>query len=360
MNCNNSHENGSACCSGTEFKIPTYITIVLGFIVNAFICISFAYYRRIRTTNNFFVCNLVVSDLLQMFHLSLLQARESIVNSLQGDDWIKYNVFLRIFEDFGVIANILTVAVISYDRHHAVTKPLHYNAIMTPRKVFLFILCIWLQAAVFSSLHLLLLLPAHLKKYIYDYTYIPLVLFCNWLIPISVTIYSYTKIVNVALRHSHNNPHQTSNAPAKWLTRKHIKVALYMIVLVAPPLLYWTIYNVVSATHEYFPQARLQLNCLSEFFLSMTPSFLATIDPIVYVILTRDFRDIIAAWFRCPCRRNFVSETYDLPIIRTSEASLTMLSDMPLTTQGRLQLTSLKKLSVVEMTQERTVATDIL
>lgn len=352
---NSSEPNGPSC---TEFKIPTYITIVLGFIVNAFVCISFSYYRRIRTTNNFFVCNLAISALVQMFHLSLLQARESIVKSLPGDDWMKFNVFLRIFEDFGVIASIITVAVISYDRHHAVTKPLHYNAIMTPRKVFLFILCIWLLAAAFSSLHLLLLLPDHLRKYIYKYTYIPLAVFCTMVIPLSVTIYSYTKIVNVALRHSRNNPHQTSNSSAKWLTRKHIKIALYMIVLVAPPLLYWTIYNVVSASDEYFEP--VQFNCLSEYFFSMGPSFVATIDPIVYIILTRDFRDIITAWFKCPSRRNFVSETYDLPVMRTSNASLTLLTDMPLTAQGPLQLTSMKKFSVDEITQERTVATDII
>lgn len=131
-----------------------------------------------------------------------------------------------------------------------------------------------------------------------------------------------------------------------------------MIVLVAPPLLYWTIYNVVSASDEYFEP--VQFNCLSEYFFSMGPSFVATIDPIVYIILTRDFRDIITAWFKCPSRRNFVSETYDLPVMRTSNASLTLLTDMPLTAQGPLQLTSLKKFSVVEITQERAVATDII
>lgn len=54
----------------TGFKIPlgyhivAYLAIVLGFSANPFICFSFAYFRRVRSVNNYFVVNLAVIDIL--------------------------------------------------------------------------------------------------------------------------------------------------------------------------------------------------------------------------------------------------------------------------------------------------------
>ena len=304
-------------CGSWEYPIPEYIIIVMGFIANFAICFVFACYQRIRTVNNFFVFNLAISDMLLIFQLCLYKALPRIEETLTTQKQRLYlNVFMRILETFCGTASIATLTVISYDRHYSVTKPLYYTANTTPEKAVLFIVGIWIHSAVIALLRLVGRLP---NKDVFKYGYFPLLTLCNAVIPFSITVYCYTTIFRIASRHLRHNPHQNqgANSSANILT-KNLKIAIHVLVLVAPPVVYWSAYYSVSIIDLYCGKdcSIAGDSCVANWFISMTSSILATIDPIIYIFLTKDFRKIIFSWFRCRNEQHFISETIHLSTTR--------------------------------------------
>lgn len=230
--------------------------------------------------------------------------------------------FLRIFEIFCGTGSIATLVVISYDRHYSVTKPLHYTGNILPRKAVLFIGCIWLYASAIALLRLVVYLP---NIDLFKYGYVPLLTLCNAAIPFSITVYCYSTIFVIASRHLRHNPHrsQDSNSPVSILT-KNLKIALHILVLVAPPVLYWSAFYSISVTELYCGSCiNVKASCVENWFISMTPNVLAMIDPIIYMFLTKDFRKIIFSWFKRRNRQLFVGETFQLSTTKaiTTQAS---------------------------------------
>lgn len=304
------------------YAIATYTIIVLGSGANFFICFVFAYYQRIRTVNNYFVFNLAISDMLLIFQLCVYEALPSIQKTLTTDkQWKIMRLFLITFETFCGSASIATLTVISYDRYYAVTKPLHYTANITTRKAALFIVCIWLYATAIGLLQLLSELP---NESAFKYGYIPFLALCNVVFSLAITLYCYITIFMIASSHLRHNPHrsQDANSPASILT-KNLKIAIHILVLVAPLVLCWSAYYTIAVIPVYCEDCLPDtLPYPAEFFISMTSNILATIDPIIYIFLTKDFRKILFGCFRRRNRR-FNSETFHLSTTKatTSQAS---------------------------------------
>ena len=301
-------------CPG-EQDIPEYIIIVMGFMANFTICFAFAYYQRIRTVNNYFVFNLAISDMLLIFQLCLYKAVPRIEETLTPKQHFNLKEFMRTLETFCGTASIATLTVISYDRHYSVTKPLHYTANITPEKAVLFIAGIWIHSTAIALLRLVNRLP---NKDVFVYGYVPLLTLCNAVIPFSITVYCYITIFIIASRHLRHNPHQNqgANSSANILT-KNLKIAIHILVLVAPPVLYWSAYYSVAVIEKYCEHCSIiGDSCVGEWFISMTSNILATVDPIIYIFLTKDFRKIIFSWFKCRNRELLVSETFHLSTTR--------------------------------------------
>lgn len=262
--------------------------------------------------------------MLLVFLLCLYEAKPSIEETLTTDkQFYDLEISLTIFETFCGSASIATLTMISYDRFYSVTKPLHYTANITRRKAVLFIVCIWFYATVIGLLQLVSELP---NKDIFKYGYSTLLALCNVLIPLAITLFCYISIFVIASRHLRNNPHrsQDANSPASILT-KNLKIATHILVLVAPLLLFWSAYYVVAVIQLHCPKhcECICFNELQEWFISMMANILATVDPIIYIFLTKDFRKILFGWFRRRNGRFFVSETFHLSTTKatTSQAS---------------------------------------
>lgn len=309
----NLSSGGNVTCP-REQKYATYTIGIVSFTANFLICFIFAYYQKIRTVNNYFVFNLAISDMLLVLQLCLYETLPTTERSVRD--------FMRIFEIFCSTASIATLVVISYDRHYSVTKPLHYTGSIFPRKAVLFIGCIWLYASAIALLRLVVYLP---NKDLFKYGYVPLLILCNAAIPFSITVYCYSTIFVIASRHLRHNPHQSqdSNSPVSILT-KNLKIALHILVLVAPPVLYWSAFYSIGVTEVYCGSCiNVKASCLGNWFISMTPNVLAMIDPIIYMFLTKDFRKIIFSWFKRRNRQLFVGETFQLSTTKaiTTQAS---------------------------------------
>lgn len=316
-------ETGGRTLKPLGYQVAEYIIIILGFCANSFICFAFSYYRRIRTVNNYFVLNLAITDMLLIFLLGLWIAVPSILKTLTDEQGSKFVLFITTFETFCSSASIATLTVLSYDRFSSVTKPLHYTANITGRKAVVFIVFIWLYATVMALLGLTTELPT--QKF-YDYGYLPLLVLCNVMIPLAITLYCYITIFVIASRHLRHNPHgrnQDVSSPANVLA-KNLKIAMHILVLVAPLSLCWSTYYTISVIDNYcYDCIFCCISTLQDWIISNMTHILGTVDPIIYILLTKDLRKIIFGWFACHNRRLFVSETFHLSATRatTSQGS---------------------------------------
>lgn len=304
------------------YRIAEYVIIILGFIANSFICFAFAYYRRIRTVNNYFVVNLAISDMMLLLVLCIWKVTQANLKTLR--EVTEYTLFLTIFEVFCSTANIVSLTVLSYDRFLSVTKPLHYTTFITGRKALLVIAYIWFHSAVIALLGLTSELP---NKEVFKFGYTPLLAFCNLLLPLAITLYCYIKIFLIASRHLRHNPHQNqgANETANILT-KNLKIAFHILVLVAPLLMFWTAFYTISLVQIYCHKCIFCKNCittLQDWIISNMGSILGSVDPIIYIFLTKDYRKIIFSWFERNNRPLFVSETFHLSATKatTTQAS---------------------------------------
>ena len=308
----NDSETGSETTLPLGFTVVQYMVIVLGCCANSFICFSFAYYRRIRTVNNYFVFNLAVSDMLLIVSLCLAIAVSALVKNLsEGDVQV-----LICFETFCSSASVASVTVISYDRYYSVTKPLHYTGNITHKKAIIFIACIWMYATVVGLLQILYSLP---NRDYFTYGYIPLLGLFNSVLPLIIMLYCYITIFIIASRHLRHNPHrgQDPNSPANVLI-KNLKIAFHILVLVAPLLLFWSTYFAITVT-EVYCNGCIPFNEFQEWLISMMPHILAAVDPIIYIFLTKDFRKIVCGWFKLYRSHPLsVSETFHLSTTKST------------------------------------------
>lgn len=300
-----------------ELTIATYTVIVLGFFANSFICFAFAFYRRIRTVHNYFVLNLAISDILLIVLLCLFEALPAMLKTLSKEDGLNLQQALMAFDVFFASASIANLTVISYDRYYSVTKPLHYTANITRRKAVLFIVCIWGYALVVGLLQLLIILP---NGDYFNYGFIPFLALFDLVIPVAVTLYCYITIFIIASRHLRNNPHRSQdlNAPTNILT-KNLKISFHILVLVAPLLVCWSSFFSITVIEVYCVNC-IRLTVFENWLFSMMASILATIDPIIYMLLTKDFRKILFGCFKSGNRPYSVSETFHLSTTKSTNS----------------------------------------
>ena len=116
------------------YHIVAYLAIVLGFSANPFICFSFAYFRRVRSVNNYFVVNLAVIDILFIILLCIQIAAPALQKRMSTDNFYYLKETLLITEQFCYSGCMAAVTIISYDRYYSVTKPLHYYTNITHQR----------------------------------------------------------------------------------------------------------------------------------------------------------------------------------------------------------------------------------
>ncbi len=179
---------------------------------NALVCVTVATIARLRTTTNFFIFSLALSDLL----LGCLVLPFSVLNTLFPEHWPLGAVFCNLYVSTDVMlctVSILNLFLISIDRYFAITRPLRYELEVTGRKVLVVIVGVW----VFSAL--LAFVPIHLGWNTQDGSvqnwdlptlclfegnayYVLLVSIGTYFIPLIIMCTVYSKVYAVATKQS--------------------------------------------------------------------------------------------------------------------------------------------------------------
>ncbi|XP_037543411.1 histamine receptor H2b [Nematolebias whitei] len=125
--------------------------IVLTIGGNVLVCLAVGLSRRLRQITNCFVVSLAVADLL----LGLLVLPLSATVELRSRKWPFGGTLCNIYNSLDVLlctCSILTLLAISVNRYLAISSPLSHSQIVTPRRVTLAIISIWLVSLVAAFL----------------------------------------------------------------------------------------------------------------------------------------------------------------------------------------------------------------
>ncbi|XP_071492547.1 D(1) dopamine receptor-like [Diadema antillarum] len=188
------------------------VVIVMALVGNAMVCLAVSRSRSLRSqVSNVFIVNLAITD---MGCASLVMPFSLV--SVWHDDWI-FGGFLCdvacFFNYCFIIVSMLSLALISVDRHIYVVHPFRYTSLMMHRRAIVLVFCTWLVGFVFAAA------PPLMRWVIYDNAEI--ICAINWesnhqqilaytisafvicfMSPIFVMVYSYVGIYKVANSHA--------------------------------------------------------------------------------------------------------------------------------------------------------------
>lgn len=131
-------------CFGIILSLLSIFTL-LG---NSLVCLAVWRFRNLRTLTNYLVCSLAGADLL----VPILRVIYIDISVYAGE-WVFGEVWCRISSMCGVLlcgSSILHLCAISIERLIAIKWPLSYDMKVTPQRIIILLIYIWLQSFVLS------------------------------------------------------------------------------------------------------------------------------------------------------------------------------------------------------------------
>uniref|UniRef100_UPI00398F0D72 5-hydroxytryptamine receptor 1 n=1 Tax=Pristiophorus japonicus TaxID=55135 RepID=UPI00398F0D72 len=175
---------------------------------NVLVIAIIAVTKHFHSVTSVFLVNLAVSDCLVG-----LGVMPFVAMSVFYQDWNRYNdlcLYVGYTSSVYCTASVLTLAAIALDRYHAIIDCLQYNSQSTVRRTVATVVWIWLQSAISSCPPLLGWGRFGYSPAIYScsvewtdsLSYTGFVTVFSFLLPASVMIFCYVRIVRVARGHA--------------------------------------------------------------------------------------------------------------------------------------------------------------
>ncbi|XP_042521444.1 histamine H2 receptor [Dipodomys spectabilis] len=300
--------NGTAssfCLDSTPFKVALSVVLTVLILItvagNVVVCLAVSLNRHLQNLTNCFIVSLAITDLL----LGLLVLPFSAVHQLSCR-WSFGSIFCNIYTSLDVMlctASILNLFMISLDRYCAVTDPLRYNVLVTPIRVAISLVFIWVISITLSFLSIHLGWNSRPEASRLNNTtdqckvqvnpeyglvdslvtfYLPLVVMC-------VTYYRIFKIArDQAKRINHISTWQAATV------REH-KATVTLAVVLGAFIVCWFPYFTVFVYRGY----NGDINQVIEAVVLWLGYANSALNPILYAALNRDFRTAYQRLFRC-------------------------------------------------------------
>ena len=303
-----------------HFEISFYSAIiVVGVLTNGFIILMFSFKRKLRNVTNYFVVNLAVSDFFLSLQLILYLIAYRFFHEIEIPDKIYSNIVTS-FLTLGMSASPASLVVVSFDRYYAISEPLRYNSVITHRRAIFVIVGIWVYATSMYLLNWLQLAP------IPEYPEVFLMLLAagNFFFPLCAVLYFYCKIIKIALTHLRHTAHILEEISVR---RRQFQITRNIFVLVFPLLVVWSTYYIFLLRGYYCEECRKGDSRIQNTVLLHLPHVIAAINPITYILLTKDFRVIISS----KCRKS------DFRATNTSSKVGMHNENIPLSTIGHTE-----------------------
>uniref|UniRef100_A0A8B9X8P6 Histamine H2 receptor n=1 Tax=Bos mutus grunniens TaxID=30521 RepID=A0A8B9X8P6_BOSMU len=297
----------SSCLDPTAFKVTVTVVLILLILItiagNVVVCLAVGLNRRLRSLTNCFIVSLAITDLL----LGLLVLPFSAFYQLSCQ-WSFGKVFCNIYTSLDVMlctASILNLFMISLDRYCAVTDPLRYPVLVTPVRVAISLVLIWVISITLSFLSIHLEWNSRPENHSDSHTipkckvqvnlvyglvdglvtfYLPLLVMC-------ITYYRIFRIAREQARRIHNV------GPWRAATLREHKATVTLAAVMGAFIVCWLPYFTVfvyrglrgdSAVDKTVEDVVLWLGYAN-----------SALNPVLYAALNRDFRTAYQQLFRC-------------------------------------------------------------
>ncbi|CAD6185175.1 unnamed protein product [Caenorhabditis auriculariae] len=128
--------------------VAVLVTILLTTIGNALVCLAVLLVRKLKQPQNFLIVSLAVAD----FFVGLVVMPLALVDLL-FDEWPIGSFMCSFYTTADLTlctASIVNLCAISVDRYLVISRPLRYSAQRTTKRMLVYILAVWVVAAVVS------------------------------------------------------------------------------------------------------------------------------------------------------------------------------------------------------------------
>uniref|UniRef100_F6YL33 Histamine H2 receptor n=1 Tax=Monodelphis domestica TaxID=13616 RepID=F6YL33_MONDO len=276
------------------------LLILITVLGNVVVCLAVGLNRRLRSLTNCFIVSLAITDLL----LGLLVLPFSAACELgQACNFAK--PLCKIYTSLDVMlctASILNLFMISLDRYYAITAPLRYSMVVTPKRVVIALTLIWVISITFSFL------PIHLEWNIQNLTNSNLTPYkcklqvnkayglvdglITFYVPLLVMCATYYRIFKIAREQAKRINHSYYN---KAVTIREHKATVTLAVVMGAFIICWFPYFTVFVYRGIWGDIDETLEAIV-LWLGYVNSAL---NPILYAALNRDFRTAYQCLFCC-------------------------------------------------------------
>jgi len=298
-----------------SFGIIFFFLWIVNFVGNGLVIYIFLKTKSLRTPTNMFVVNLAISDLIMMLTMGL----PVTINAFTQRYWMWGVLGCHIYAFCGAVCgtcSILNMAIIGYDRYNVIVKG--FNGVkITPGKAFILLLLIWTYSVVISMMPFFgwggYMAEGLLVTCGYDYlsqewnrkSYMIFAFAFNFLCPITMICFFYSKIVKAVVMHEAALKAQAKKMNVDSLRSNtddnkdsaEVRIAKVAITNVLLWLCTWSPYAIVNFIAVFGNQA------LVTPLVSQIPSFAAKtascLNPLVYAISHPRYREALSKEVPC-------------------------------------------------------------
>jgi hypothetical protein len=280
----------------------TFLTVILllSLVGNILVATGIITIRQLqKDKSNIFLVNLSITDMSN----AILVMSSSLI-ALFTDEWRMPAFWCKLqcaFNYCFIIVSMLTLALISIDRYHAVKNALEYPSIITKKRIYFMILYTWVQGFAFA------VTPMILGWIKYDYEevvcaidwyqgtstiyYVVVANILCFIIPGVILVYCYVVVAKIAKRLAQGTaiPSGTSIRSRCQNDSNMNRIFKCFIVVVAifffcmTPFCITKLVKVVTGNPKLVPGYIITISTLLQYSASAT-------NPFIYGIFRRDFR----------------------------------------------------------------------
>ncbi|XP_035384940.1 trace amine-associated receptor 13c-like [Electrophorus electricus] len=305
MNLNQTDYHLSYSCPGrsasTSLYVLSYVStaavVLLTVCGNLLIIISVCHFTQLHTPTNMLILSLAVSDCL----LGVYVIPTALIWMIESC-WIftaSYRICFTFMSFFLTGMSIFNIALIAVDRYFALSKPFLYSKTVSPSKMCIAVLSVWVLLFFYSiALHYF---NGGFVSYdgpedyflVLDQVWSLIDLFLTFVFPLSVIIIFYTQVFFIAKKHAtvirELNSHtrtQTSKNMADKSERKAAKVLGILVSVFVACLLPYFVYSVLGNNEKDSLQKVLVLVYIN-----------SSINPVIYALFYPWFRRAVKLIF---------------------------------------------------------------
>lgn len=282
------------------------LVAIFGIIGNSLVVTAVCKKRSLRSTTNYLLVNLAISDIIVLVgvHLCLIERYVQFENGAFADFLCKFLISFNV-PATGSIASIFTLTILAVERYHAIVKPMRTGMRLREETVKYTIIGVWFTAMVITLP--MYILSSYDKKFSLcrfnikkmqtpDKVYRVVGMIIIILIPLITIVFCYFEIIRELYFKNSVSPQNVAVSEEVKNKRKLIKVAIYVtasfLMCYLPPSI---ITFITASSHT-----GINTNSQMAGFAWVLYFLEAVFNPLIYSFQSSNFREAFKEILRLP------------------------------------------------------------